>query len=173
MVNARWVGSVRRRFSRHPRFSKRLSFLLLLLIPSWIPTPGPVGWDLARRILHRSQHRFLLLAYVTAGWFVASRERRQKNPAASYLCSSSPVPHPSTGHVPQYPWVSALGIFLHRVDLRGCRLGAPVPLITEASWAADPSAVRPERRPSLDVGFSLMWAGLFFANTSPSGTGPS
>jgi hypothetical protein len=175
MVNARWVDSVKRELFSVSPLLLLLSFLLLLLIPfvDTYPWAGQPGIWLRKEFFICRNLAFLLLAYVTAGWFAASAECgvRKKLPAAVYLfvfvVSQSLTAFDLVMSL-EYPWVSTLlgGYFFIESIYGGFAVSAILCVLTHGkpTGAADPK----NRSDLKDLailmfGFSLLWAGLFFA----------
>jgi len=175
LVNARWVGSVKKDLFAVSPLLLLLSFLLLLLIPfvDAYPWAGRQGTWLRKEFFVGRNIAFLLLAYVTAGWFAASagNGERKKLPAAAYLLvfvvSQSLTAFDLVMSL-EYPWVSALfgGYFFIESIYGGFAVSA---LLCALIHGRPPGAADPEARSDLKdlailmFGFSLMWAGLFFA----------
>jgi hypothetical protein len=175
MVNARWVGSVRREIFSVSPLLLLLSFLLLLLFPfvDSYPWAGRPGIWLQKEFFIGRNIAFLLLAYVTAGWFAASagNGEQKKLAAASYLfvfvVSQSLTAFDLVMSL-EYPWISALfgGYFFIESIYGGFAVSA---LLCALIHGRPPGAADPEARSDLKdlailmFGFSLMWAGLFFA----------
>ncbi len=175
MVNARWVDSVKRELFSVTPLLLLLSFLLLLLIPfvDTYPWAGQPGIWLRKEFFICRNLAFLLLAYVTAGWFAVSAGSgaRKKLPAAVYLfvfvVSQSLTAFDLVMSL-EYPWVSALlgGYFFIESIYGGFAVSAILCVLTHGKPTG---AAGPEARSDLKdlsilmFGFSLMWAGLFFA----------
>ena len=175
MVNARWVGSVRRELLSVTPLLLLSSFLLLLLIPflDTYPWAGRPGIWLRKDFFIGRNLAFLLLSYVTARRFASAPADGEsaKVRAAWYLlvfvASQTLVAFDLVMSL-EYPWVSALlgGYFFIEALYGGFAVSALLCL----RRGGVPPAVRPTGSRSdlsdlsvLMFGFSLMWAGLFFA----------
>ncbi len=176
MVNARWVGSVERELLSVRPLLLLLSFLLLLLIPflDSYPWAGSPGLWLRKDFFIGRNLVFLLLAYVTAGRFAAgggaNRETKTVR-AATYLfvfVASQSLAAFDLVMSLEYPWVSSLfgGFFFIEALYAGFAISAVTCLLHHGrpSRTDDPEARSDLKDISvLMFGFSLMWAGLFFA----------
>lgn len=175
-VNARWVGSVRKELLSVTPLLLLLSFLLLLLIPfvDTYPWAGRPGIWLRKDFFIGRNLAFLLLAYVTARRFAAAPADGEgtKSRAAWYLLVfvvSQTLTAFDLVMSLEYPWVSSLlgGYFFIESIYGGfavsallClrRSGTPTPADRAHGSRSDLSDLS-----ILMFGFSLMWAGLFFA----------
>ena len=175
-VNARWVGSVRKELLSVTPLLLLLSFLLLLLIPfvDTYPWAGRPGIWLRKDFFIGRNIAFLLLAYVTARRFAAAPADGEgtKSRAAWYLLVfvvSQTLTAFDLVMSLEYPWISALlgGYFFIESIYGGfavsallClqRSGTPTPADRAHGSRSDLSDLS-----ILMFGFSLMWAGLFFA----------
>ena len=175
-VNARWVGSVRKELLSVTPLLLLLSFLLLLMIPfvDTYPWAGRPGIWLRKDFFIGRNLAFLLLAYVTARRFVAvpAGGEGTKVRAATYLfvfvVSQSLTAFDLVMSL-EYPWVSTLlgGYFFIESIYGGFAVSALLCLLVRGT---PPAADRAHGSRSdlsdlsiLMFGFSLMWAGLFFA----------
>lgn len=174
LVNARWVGSLRRELLSVAPLLLLSSFLLLLLIPASDAWP----WEESRGFWFRKDFffgrnlLFLLLAYAAAKRYAAGTEDgRRKIDAGAYIAvfivSQSLAAFDLVMFL-EFPWYSTLfgGYFFVESTFAGFAVAA---LLCSLLYGAPPSQEDPEARSDLkDIatlifGFSLMWAGLFFA----------
>jgi len=176
LVNARWVASVKRELLSARPLLLLLSFLLLLLIPflDSYPWAGRQGIWLRKDFFIGRNLAFLLLAYVTAGRFAASLavDGEGKNArAATYLfvfVASQSLAAFDLVMSLEYPWYSTLfgGYFFIESLYGGFAVSAILCILLRGK---PPVGHDPDSRSDLkDIailmfGFSLMWAGLFFA----------
>lgn len=175
-VNARWVRSVRKELLSVTPLLLVASFLLLLLIPfvDTYPWAGSPGIWLRKDFFLGRNLAFLLLAYVTARRFAAAPAGGEgtKVRAATYLfvfvVSQSLTAFDLVMSL-EYPWVSTLlgGYFFIESIYGGFAVSALLCLLARGT---PPAADRAHGSRSdlsdlsiLMFGFSLMWAGLFFA----------
>jgi len=174
-VNARWVGSVRKELLSVTPLLLLAAFLLLLLIPfvDTYPWAGRPGTWLRKDFFIGRNLALLLLAYVTARRFAAAPADGvgTKSRAAWYLLvfvASQSLAAFDLVMSLEYPWVSALlgGYFFIEALYGGFAVSAILYLLFHGRPPADNA---PESRSDLTdlsilmFGFSLMWAGLFFA----------
>jgi len=174
-VNARWVGSVRKELLSVIPLLLLAAFLLLLLIPfvDSYPWAGRPGTWLRKDFFIARNLAFLLLAYVTARRFAAAPAGGDgtKSRAAWYLLvfvASQSLAAFDLVMSLEYPWISALlgGYFFIEALYGGFAVSAILYLLLHGRPPADSA---PESRSDLSdlsilmFGFSLMWAGLFFA----------
>jgi len=175
MVNARWVGSVRKALLSVSPMLLLSSFLLLLLIPfvdtyPWAGTPGI--W-LRKDFFIGRNLAFLLLAYVTARRFAAAPANGEgtKVRAAWYLLvfvvSQSLTAFDLVMSL-EYPWVSTLlgGYFFIEALYGGFAVSAILFLLLHGRPAVGKAHGSRSDLSDLSIlmfGFSIMWAGLFFA----------
>jgi hypothetical protein len=176
LVNARWVASVKRELLSARPLLLLLSFLLLLLIPflDSYPWAGSQGIWLRKDFFIGRNLVFLLLAYVTAGRFAdpvgANRETKTVR-ASTYLfvfVTSQSLAAFDLVMSLEYPWYSTLlgGFFFIEALYAGFAVSAVTCLLLHGK---PPRTDDPEARSDLkDIsvlmfGFSLLWAGLFFA----------
>jgi hypothetical protein len=175
VVNARWVASVREELLSVSPLLLLLSFLLLLLIPfldiyPWAGTPGI--W-LRKDFFIGRNLAFLLLAYVTARRFAAAPSDGEgtKSRAAWYLLvfvTSQSLAAFDLVMSLEYPWISALlgGYFFIEALYGGFAVSAILYLLLHGRPPADSAPGSRSDLSDLSIlmfGFSLMWAGLFFA----------
>jgi hypothetical protein len=174
-VNARWVGSVRKELLSVTPLLLVASFLLLLLIPfvDTYPWAGKQGIWLRKDFFIGRNLAFLLLAYVTARRFAAAPADGEgtKSRAAWYLLvfvvSQSLAAFDLVMSL-EYPWISALlgGYFFIEAIYAGFAVSA---LLCLRRSGTPPAAGGHGSRSDLSdlsilmFGFSIMWAGLFFA----------
>jgi hypothetical protein len=174
-VNARWVGSVRKELLSVTPLLLVASFLLLLLIPfvDTYPWAGKQGIWLRKDFFIGRNLAFLLLAYVTARRFAAAPADGEgtKSRAAWYLLvfvvSQSLTAFDLVMSL-EYPWISALlgGYFFIEAIYAGFAVSALLCLLFRGT---PPAAGGHGSRSDLSdlsilmFGFSIMWAGLFFA----------
>jgi len=175
IVNARWVASVREELLSVTPLLLFSSFLLLLLIPfvdtyPWAGTPGT--W-LRKDFFIGRNLAFLLLSYVTARRFAAAPPDggTAKVRAAWYLLvfvvSQSLAAFDLVMSL-EYPWVSTLfgGYFFIESIYGGFAVSA---ILCVLLHGRPPAGNAPGTRSPLSdlsiliFGFSIMWAGLFFA----------
>ena len=174
-VNARWVGSVRKELLSVTPLLLVASFLLLLLIPfvDSYPWAGRPGIWLRKDFFIGRNLAFLLLAYVTARRFAAAPPDGEgtKSRAAWYLLvfvvSQSLAAFDLVMSL-EYPWVSALlgGYFFIESIYGGFAVSALLYLLLRKAPTADLAHGSRSDLSDLSIlmfGFSLMWAGLFFA----------
>jgi hypothetical protein len=175
VVNARWVASVREELLSVSPLLLLSSFLLLLLIPfldiyPWAGTPGI--W-LRKDFFIGRNLAFLLLAYVTARRFAAAPAGGEgtKVRAAWYLLvfvvSQSLTAFDLVMSL-EYPWVSTLlgGYFFIEALYGGFAVSALLYLLLHGRPAAGNAPGTRSDLSDLSIlmfGFSIMWAGLFFA----------
>ncbi len=175
VVNARWVASVRKELLSVSPLLLLLSFLLLLLTPfvdtyPWAGTPGI--W-LRKDFFIGRNLAFLLLAYVTARRFAAAPAggEETKVRAAWYLLvfvvSQSLTAFDLVMSL-EYPWVSTLlgGYFFIEALYGGFAVSALLYLLLHGRPAAGNAPGTRSDLSDLSIlmfGFSIMWAGLFFA----------
>jgi len=174
-VNARWVASVREELLSVSPLLLLSSFLLLLLIPfldiyPWAGTPGiwlRKDFFIGRNLV------FLLLAYDTARRFAAAPAGGEgtKVRAAWYLLvfvvSQSLTAFDLVMSL-EYPWVSTLlgGYFFIEALYGGFAVSALLYLLLHGRPAAGTAPGTRSDLSDLSIlmfGFSIMWAGLFFA----------
>jgi hypothetical protein len=175
MVNARWVGSVRKELLSVSPLLLLLSFLLLLLIPfvdtyPWAGTPGI--W-LRKDFFIGRNIAFLLLAYVTARRFAAAPADGEgtKSRAAWYLLvfvASQSLAAFDLVMSLEYPWVNALfgGYFFIESIYGGFAVSALLRLRRGGTPPADRAHGSRSDLSDISIlmfGFSILWAGLFFA----------
>ena len=174
-VNARWVGAVRKELLSVTPLLLLAAFLLLLLIPfvDTYPWAGKPGIWLRKDFFIGRNLAFLLLAYVTAQRFAAAPADGEgtKSRAAWYLLVfvvSQTLTAFDLVMSLEYPWISALlgGYFFIESIYGGFAVSALLCLL----FRGTPPAGRDHGSRSdlsdlsiLMFGFSLMWAGLFFA----------
>jgi hypothetical protein len=176
LVHARWVPSLRRELLSVAPLLLLASFLLLLLIPfaDAYPWAGKRSLWFRKEFFYGRNLAFLLLAYGTAVMFagaLARGEEGTKVRAGAYLfvfvVSQSLAAFDLVMFL-EHPWVSTLfgGYFFIEALYGGFAVSA---LLSVLLHGARPASDDPEARSDLkDVatlifGFSLMWAGLFFA----------
>jgi hypothetical protein len=175
LVNARWVDSVRKELLSVTPLLLLSSFLLLLLIPflDTYPWAGRPGIWLRKDFFIGRNLAFLLLAYVTARRFAAAPSDGEgtKVRAAWYLlafvASQSLVAFDLVMSL-EYPWVSALlgGYFFIESIYGGFAISALLCLLFRGTPSADRAHGSRSDLSDLSIlmfGFSIMWAGLFFA----------
>jgi hypothetical protein len=175
MVNARWVGSVRKELLSVVPLLLLSSFLLLLLIPflDSYPWAGKPGIWLRKDFFIGRNVALLLLAYAAARRFAAAPEGSEgtKERAAWYLfafvVSQTLVAFDLVMSL-EYPWVSALlgGYFFIESIYAGFAVAALLCLRRHGTPPGDHAHGSRSDLSDLSVlmfGFSLMWAGLFFA----------
>jgi hypothetical protein len=175
MVNARWVACVRRELLSVTPLLLLSSFLLLLLIPflDAYPWAGRPGTWLRKDFFIGRNVALLLLCYAAARRFAAAPEGGEgtKGRAAWYLfafvVSQTLVAFDLVMSL-EYPWISALfgGYFFIESIYAGFAVSALLSL--RRSGIPSPGRARGGRSDLSDLsvlmfGFSLMWAGLFFA----------
>jgi hypothetical protein len=175
VVNARWVGSVKKELLSVSPLLLLSSFLLLLLIPfvdayPWAGTPGI--W-LRKDFFIGRNLAFLLLAYVAARRFAAAPAdgEETKVRAAWYLLvfvvSQSLTAFDLVMSL-EYPWVSTLlgGYFFIEALYGGFAVSALLYLLIHGRPSAGNAPGTRSDLSDLSIlmfGFSIMWAGLFFA----------
>jgi hypothetical protein len=176
LVNARGLGSVECALTSVRPLLLLLAFLLLLLVPfvdsyPWARNPGI--WLRKDFFLGRNV-AFLLLAYAAAGWFAsapAGNEGAKNVRAATYLfvfVVSQTLAAFDLVMSMEYPWYSTLfgGYFFIEALYAGFAVAAILCILVHGK---PPRAEDPEIPSFLSdisvlmFGFSLMWAGLFFA----------
>jgi hypothetical protein len=175
MVNARWVGSVRKELLSVSPLLLLSSFLLLLLIPfvDAYPWAGRPGIWLRKDFFIGRNLAFLLLAYVTARRFAAAPADGEgtKARAAAYLfvfvVSQSLAAFDLVMSL-EYPWVNALfgGYFFIEALYGGFAVSALLCLQRSGTPPADRAHGSRSDLSDISIlmfGFSIMWAGLFFA----------
>ena len=174
-VNARWVGSVRKELLSVTPLLLLLSFLLLLLIPfvDTYPWAGKPGIWLRKDFFIGRNLVFLLLAYVTARRFAAvpADGEGTKSRAAWYLLVfvvSQTLTAFDLVMSLEYPWISALlgGYFFIESIYGGFAVSALLCLLFRGTPPADRGHGSRSDLSDLSIlmfGFSIMWAGLFFA----------
>jgi hypothetical protein len=176
LVNARWAGSVGNALLSLRPLLLLLSFLLLLLIPflDVYPWAGKGGIWLRKDFFIGRNLALLLLAYLTAEGFARAFTENggKKNAfAAAYLfvfVASQTLAAFDLVMSLEYPWYSALfGWYFYLESIYGgFAVGA---LLHLAAYGRPARAGDPEARSDIKdlailmLGFSLMWAGLFFA----------
>ena len=175
VVNARWVGSVKKELLSVSPLLLLSSFLLLLLIPfmdayPWAGTPGI--W-LRKDFFIGRNLAFLLLAYVAARRFAAAPPDGEgtKSRAAWYLLVfvvSQTLTAFDLVMSLEYPWISALlgGYFFIESIYGGFAVSALLCLLFRGTPLADRGHGSRSDLSDLSIlmfGFSIMWAGLFFA----------
>ncbi|MGE5700320.1 MAG: hypothetical protein ACM31N_09705 [Deltaproteobacteria bacterium] len=176
LVNARGLGSVESALTSVRPLLLLLAFLLLLLIPfvdsyPWARNPGI--WLRKDFFLGRNV-AFMLIAYAAAGWYAsapAGNEGAKNVRAAAYLfvfvVSQTLAAFDLVMSI-EYPWYSALfgGYFFIESIYAGFAVAA---ILCILAYGKPPRAEDPETPSFLSdisvlmFGFSLMWAGLFFA----------
>lgn len=176
MVKARWVHSVRGALLSVRPLLLLSSFLLLLLIPvldsyPWAATPGI--WLRKDFFLGRN-FAFLLLAYVTAEGFAgatgASPERVNRTAVAYlfvFVVSQSLTAYDLVMSL-EYPWISTLfgGYFFIEAIYGGFAVAALLYLRIHGRPRAPRNSDDRSDLKDLAIlmfGFSILWAGLFFA----------
>ncbi|MBP2669637.1 MAG: hypothetical protein H6Q80_1839 [Deltaproteobacteria bacterium] len=175
MVNARWISSVRKELLSVTPLLLLSSFLLLLLIPflDTYPWAGRPGFWLRKDFFIGRNLAFLLLSYVTARRFASAPAGGEgaKVRAAWYLlvfvASQTLVAFDLVMSL-EYPWVNALfgGYFFIEAIYGGFAVSA---LLCLRRGGAPPAERAHGARSDLSdlsilmFGFSIMWAGLFFA----------
>lgn len=174
-VNARWVGSVRKELLSVTPLLLVGAFLLLLLIPfvDSYPWAGRPGIWLRKDFFIGRNFAFLLLSYVTARRFASAPvgEEGTKSRAAWYLLAfvvSQSLAAFDLVMSLEYPWVSALlgGYFFIEALYGGFAVSALLYLLLRGTPPADRAPGARSDLSDLSIlmfGFSLMWAGLFFA----------
>lgn len=174
-VNARWVGSVRKELLSVTPLLLVGAFLLLLLIPfvDSYPWSGRPGIWLRKDFFIGRNFAFLLLSYVTAQRFATAPVggERTKSRAAWYLLAfvvSQSLAAFDLVMSFEYPWVSALlgGYFFIEALYGGFAVSALLYLLLRGTPPADRVPGARSDLSDLSIlmfGFSLMWAGLFFA----------
>lgn len=174
-VNARWVGSVRKELLSVTPLLLVGAFLLLLLIPfvDSYPWAGRPGIWLRKDFFIGRNFAFLLLSYVTARRFATAPVggERTKSRAAWYLLAfvvSQSLAAFDLVMSLEYPWVSALlgGYFFIEALYGGFAVSALLYLLLRGTPPADRAPGARSDLSDLSIlmfGFSLMWAGLFFA----------
>lgn len=174
-VNARWVGSVRKELLSVTPLLLVGAFLLLLLIPfvDSYPWSGRPGIWLRKDFFIGRNFAFLLLSYVTAQRFATAPVggERTKSRAAWYLLAfvvSQSLAAFDLVMSLEYPWVSALlgGYFFIEALYGGFAVSALLYLLLRGTPPADRVPGARSDLSDLSIlmfGFSLMWAGLFFA----------
>lgn len=176
LVNARWIKSLQRELLSVTPVLLLASFLLVLFIPfaDAYPWAGAHGAWLRKDLFFGRNLAFLLLAYGTARWFAGAAgadDETRKVRAAAYLfvfvVSQSLTAFDLVMFL-EYPWYSTLfgGYFFIEAIYGGFAVAA---LVCAMLYGTPAAADDPESRSDLkDIatlifGFSLMWAGLFFA----------
>jgi hypothetical protein len=174
-VNARWVGSVRKELLSVTPLLLLGAFLLLLLIPfvDSYPWAGRPGTWLRKDFFIGRNLAFLLLAYVTARRFAAAPVDGEgtKSRAGWYLLVfvvSQTLTAFDLVMSLEYPWVSALlgGYFFIEALYGGFAFSALLYLLLRGAPAVGRATGARSDLSDLSIlmfGFSLMWAGLFFA----------
>ena len=175
LVNARWVGSVRDALLSVSPLLLLSSFLLLLLVPfldsyPWSNAPGI--W-LRKDFFVARNVAFLLLAYLTARRLAAESPRGDRaNARAGWYLLVFVVSQTLTAFdlvmSLEYPWVSALfgGYFFIEAIYGGFAVAAILYLLLHGTPPARGGHGTRSDLSDLSIlmfGFSLMWAGLFFA----------
>jgi hypothetical protein len=175
MVNARWVASVRKELLSVSPLLLLSSFLLLLLIPflDAYPWAGKPGIWLRKDFFIGRNFACLLLAYVAARRFAAATGDGEgtKVRAAWYLLAfvvSQSLAAFDLVMSLEYPWVSALlgGYFFIEALYAGFAVSAILYLLLHGTPAAGEGHGSRSDLSDLSIlmfGFSIMWAGLFFA----------
>lgn len=174
-VNARWVGSVRKELLSVTPLLLVASFLLLLLIPfvDSYPWAGRPGIWLRKDFFIGRNLAFLLLAYFTARRFAASPADGEgtKVRAAWYLfvfvVSQSLTAFDLVMSL-EHPWVSTLlgGYFFIEALYGGFAVSALLCLQRSGTPPADRAHGSRSDLSDLSIlmfGFSILWAGMFFA----------
>ena len=170
-VNARWLGAVRKELLSVTPLLLLAAFLLLLLIPfvDSYPWAGKPGIWLRKDFFIGRNFVFLLLAYVTARRFAAAPADGEgtKSRAAWYLLVfvvSQTLTAFDLVMSLEYPWVNALlgGYFFIESIYGGFAVAALLCLLFRGT---PPGGSRSDLSDLsiLMFGFSIMWAGLFFA----------
>ena len=174
-VNARWVGAVRKELLSVTPLLLLAAFLLLLLIPfvDSYPWAGKPGIWLRKDFFIGRNLVFLLLAYVTARRFAAAPADGEgtKSRAAWYLLVfvvSQTLTAFDLVMSLEYPWISALlgGYFFIESIYGGFAVAALLCLLFRGTPPADRGHGSRSDLSDLSIlmfGFSIMWAGLFFA----------
>ena len=176
MVNARGLGSVTKELLSVRPLLLLLSFLLLLLIPfvdsyPWARTPGI--W-LRKDFFIGRNLAFLLLAYAAAEWFAAApagSEGAKSVRATTYLfvfVASQSLAAFDLVMSLEYPWYSTLfgGYFFIEALYAGFSVAAILCILVHGAPPRTDDPETPSFLSDISVvmfGFSLMWAGLFFA----------
>jgi len=174
-VNARWVGAVRKELLSVVPLLLLAAFLLLLLIPfvDSYPWAGKPGIWLRKDFFIGRNLAFLLLAYVTARRFAAAPADGEgtKSRAAWYLLVfvvSQTLTAFDLVMSLEYPWVNALlgGYFFIESIYGGFAVSALLCLLFRGAPPADRADGSRSDLSDISIlmfGFSIMWAGLFFA----------
>ncbi|HEX8042585.1 hypothetical protein [Candidatus Deferrimicrobium sp.] len=174
-VNARWVCSVRKELLSVTPLLLVGALLLLLLIPfvDSYPWAGRPGIWLRKDFFIGRNFAFLLLSYVTARRFATAPVGGEgtKSRAAWYLLAfvvSQSLAAFDLVMSLEYPWVSALlgGYFFIEALYGGFAVSALLYLLLRGTPPADRVPGARSDLSDLSIlmfGFSLMWAGLFFA----------
>ena len=174
-VNARWVGAVRKELLSVVPLLLLAAFLLLLLIPfvDSYPWAGKPGIWLRKDFFIGRNFAFLLLAYATARRFAAAPADGEgtKSRAAWYLLVfvvSQTLTAFDLVMSLEYPWVNALlgGYFFIESIYGGFAVSALLCLLFRKAPPADRGNGSRSDLSDLSIlmfGFSIMWAGLFFA----------
>ena len=176
LVNARGLGSVTRELLSVRPLLLLLPFLLLLLIPfldsyPWARNPGI--W-LRKEFFIGRNVAFLLLAYAAAQWFAAAPpgDGGAKNiRAATYLfvfVGSQSLAAFDLVMSLEYPWYSTLfgGYFFIEALYAGFSVAAVLCLLVHGAPPRTDDPETPSFLSDISVvmfGFSLLWAGLYFA----------
>jgi hypothetical protein len=176
LVNARWVSSVRKELFAVSPLLLLLSFLLLLMIPfaDSYPWAGRPGVWLRKDFFFGRNLVLLLLAYAAARRLASADDGNpaEKNVrAAAYILvfvASQTLAAFDLVMSLEYPWYSALfgGYFFIEAVYGGFAVAALLSVLFHGtpSGPSDPEARSDLKDLSiLMFGFSLMWAGLFFA----------
>jgi len=176
LVNARWVASVKRELFAVSPLLLLLAFFLLLLVPfaDAYPWAGRPGIWLRKDFFFGRNLVLLLLAYLAARQFEAADDGNageKQVRAAVYLLvfvASQTLAAFDLVMSLEYPWYSTLfgGYFFIEAVYGGFAVAA---LLSVLFHGTAPAPSDPEARSDLKdlsilmFGFSLMWAGLFFA----------
>lgn len=176
MVNARGLGSVTSELLSVRPLLLLLAFLLLLLIPftDFYPWAGRPGIWLRKDFFIGRNLAFLLLAWAAAGWFAAApagNEDAKNVRAATYLflfvVSQSLAAFDLVMSL-EYPWYSTLfgGYFFIEALYAGFSVAAILCILVHGKPARTDDPEAPSFLSDISVvmfGFSLLWAGLYFA----------
>ena len=176
LVNARGLGSVTRELLSVRPLLLLLAFLLLLLIPfvdsyPWARNPG--AW-LRKDFFIARNVAFLLLAYAAAQWFAAAPHGNGEAKtvrAATYLfvfVGSQSLAAFDLVMSLEVPWYSSLfgGYFFIEALYAGFSVAAVLCLLVHGAPPRTDDPESPSFLSDISVvmfGFSLLWAGLYFA----------
>ena len=176
MLNARGLGSVAKELLLVRPLLLLLAFLLLLLVPfvdsyPWARSPGV--W-LRKDFFIGRNVALLLLAYAAAGWFAAApggNEGAKNVRAATYLfvfVVSQTLAAFDLVMSLEYPWYSTLfgGYFFIEALYAGFSVAAVLCILVHGAPPRTEDPEAPSFLSDISVvmfGFSLMWAGLYFA----------